>query len=122
MVHLFVYGSLKRGFENHGLLAKAMLLDASALLLGYELIGYEGGYPGIRAAKDQVVEGELYAVSLRKLEELDVFEECPQLYRRELVELVAGGVSYTYVASRPERGSALGCRSWKGSREPFAVG
>ena len=97
MIPLFVYGSLKRGFRHHGLLRRAVPLGGAAvpgcrllLLQAYPaLVRYDAGW----------VRGELYRIDRPLLAELDAFEDCPHLYRRELVRLIDGTWAYAYFAS-----------------------
>jgi gamma-glutamylaminecyclotransferase len=46
-----------------------------------------------------LVRGELYQLDQPHLTELDVFEGCPELYRRELVRAESGRWVFAYFAS-----------------------
>jgi gamma-glutamylcyclotransferase (GGCT)/AIG2-like uncharacterized protein YtfP len=98
-VLLFVYGSLKAGYENAHLLARATFLGAARTAPGYHLVRYVEGYPGLlRApAASAAVTGELYEVDAELLAELDVFEDCPTLYERVSIELQDGQRAEAYV-------------------------
>jgi gamma-glutamylcyclotransferase (GGCT)/AIG2-like uncharacterized protein YtfP len=41
--------------------------------------------------------GELYEVCLAQLPKLDAFEECPELYQRDIVSLADGTEAFAYV-------------------------
>jgi len=88
-VQLFVYGSLKSGYENAHLLARAIALGPVRTAPGYRLVRYRDGYPGLVLVPSSAesVAGELYAVDEGLLAELDVFEDCPTLYQRVSIEL-----------------------------------
>jgi len=106
-VQLFVYGSLKSGYENAHLLARASYLGAARTAPGYRLVRYRDGYPGLVAVggATESVAGELYAVDEGLLAELDVFEDCPTLYQRVVIQLGDGRSAEAYVVS-PESESS----------------
>jgi gamma-glutamylaminecyclotransferase len=106
-VLLFVYGSLKSGYENAHLLAGATLLGPARTAPGYRLIRYCDGYPGLVPAlhSESSVKGELYAVDAARLGELDAFEECPALYRRASIELDDQQIVQAYVVAEENGGA-----------------
>jgi len=98
-VLLFVYGSLKSGYENAHLLQGATALGAVQTAAGYRLIRYRDGYPALvpQPGAAAAVRGELYAVTHALLAELDAFEECPTLYQRAPITLRDGRAADAYV-------------------------
>lgn len=80
MMHVFVYGTLKRGHRNHhwALAAGAPAAMQTARLLGFELRDV-GPYPAMLPAESGVVHGEIFsyaenaADALVKLDELEDF-------------------------------------------------
>jgi gamma-glutamylcyclotransferase (GGCT)/AIG2-like uncharacterized protein YtfP len=63
-----------------------------------------GGVADVRPAKGLTVEGVLWDVAEAELPRLDEYEQCPQLYRRQPVEVEAGGKThkaFAYVGVRP---------------------
>jgi gamma-glutamylaminecyclotransferase len=88
MTRVFVYGTLKRGGENHEWI-KAQTFVASArtkpLYRMYDL----GGYPGmIRSENGLAIEGEVWDVDEAGLTRLDVLEDTEGgEYERVLIEL-----------------------------------
>lgn len=117
--HLFVYGTLMKGFANHRVLVElgAERLGTARTTAPRTLVDL-GPYPALlpelaeRDAGSRPVEGELYAVGDDALVELDRFEGAPELYRREgvVVETEAGRVeAFTYVLARrvPARARVL---------------
>lgn len=104
---LFVYGTLKRGHSAHHLLAGQCFLGPAVTAPRYLLVDL-GPYPGLihDDTTGVAVSGELWELTDEKLKELDFFEGCPRLYRREAVEVVgcAGPVeAYFYARPVPPR-------------------
>ena len=88
-VYVFVYGTLKRGEANHGVMESADgEFMAESKLAGYYIVNTPW-YPF--AAKsdndDDYIEGELYKVPADKLHILDTLEGYPQLYDRDTVDV-----------------------------------
>ena len=83
MHNVFVYGSLMRGFGNHGLLKEsAFISDATAEGLRLYTLG---AFPAVLAGDDgdNPVRGEVYSVDDETLRRLDRLEGHPTFYRRE---------------------------------------
>lgn len=86
---VFVYGTLKRGGENHALLANQRFLGTARTTSGYRLYGLDG-YPGLLEDPQGPgeVSGEVWEVdasALRALDELEGVDE--GLYVRAAVRL-----------------------------------
>lgn len=84
---VFVYGTLRRGFSNHHLLAAARPLGGALTRERYAL--YLGEYPFL--SRDQAlcrVAGEVYEVSQGMLMTLDALEEHPRVYERFVIPVV----------------------------------
>lgn len=87
---LFVYGTLKRGASNHGLMAGQQFLGSARTVPGFVLYDL-GGYPGMVQVPGAsgFVTGEVWLVSSACLAALDRFEGIGEgLYRREPVMMV----------------------------------
>lgn len=87
--NVFVYGTLKQGEANHGVMTSADgEFLTTAKLPGYYMVNTPW-YPF--AAKsdndDDYIEGELYKVPMEKLHILDTLEGYPQLYDRDVVNI-----------------------------------
>jgi gamma-glutamylaminecyclotransferase len=119
MTLVFVYGTLKRGFGNHGLLSGQVFEGEAETGPGFELYALDG-YPGMVAAPGAAgrVTGEVWSVDAACLAQLDELEGTAEgLYRRAAVPLgppFAGAQveAYLYlkgVEGRPRLGS-----SWPG--------
>jgi len=93
---LFVYGSLKRGFEFADYLFKEIFIG-EAVLPNYRLLCF-GDYPAIINSDqpDHQVKGELYRISQQTLAEINVLEG--DEYERTSVQVeIAGRAETTLV-------------------------
>ena len=111
---LFVYGSLKRGFKHHDQLQGLACAGRVRTATGYRLVVYHG-YPALTRGGTNHVLGELYQVSPQCLRALDAFEECPELYQRNVIDLVDGNpaLAYTVEPEVADRYPALGDTEWR---------
>lgn len=109
---LFVYGTLRRGQQNHHLLGPSATYLGQACMRGARLYSVAGAYYPVAVASSDprdVVIGELYSVSDPSVfRELDEFEEAlgpDPLFRREQVNILAadGGEvsSWVYLYNQP---------------------
>ncbi|MEB3271212.1 MAG: gamma-glutamylcyclotransferase family protein [Synechococcus sp.] len=96
---LFVYGTLKRGHDNHRHLAGAPWAG-EGLMAGVDLHDL-GPFPMAILGEGRV-QGELYRVGEVELARLDRFEGVPRLYRRELRPLSDGRLAWIYLG-RPRQ-------------------
>lgn len=81
---IFVYGTLRKGYQNHYLLAEAGDLGSARTVALYAL--YLDDYPYLVKGHSVCrIVGELYAVDDAGLAKLDLLEEHPVWYRREMV-------------------------------------
>jgi gamma-glutamylcyclotransferase (GGCT)/AIG2-like uncharacterized protein YtfP len=115
MVKLFVYGTLRKSERREHLLKKYLFLGY-ARAKGYLLYDL-GKYPGIVEGDGEVV-GEVYEISEKKLKELDWIEGVPDLFRRELIEVVLENgetiSAYTYIYNGDvEEGELIPSGDWK---------
>ncbi len=89
MTRVFVYGTLKRGGDNHHYIAYQQFLSPARTPAGYTLYSL-GEYPGmVRAPQDTAgVAGELWAVDAACLQQLDLLEGVNEgLYERVPIKL-----------------------------------
>ena len=119
MQSVFVYGSLKRGFVNHHLIARAKFLGVGMTRRGFAMLDL-GRYPGVVRGCD-IIGGELFSVPLPLVGGLDRLEENGRVYQRELVPIATGSGTiqawiYIYLlargdekAVRPKGGVLLWC-------------
>ncbi len=101
MTRVFVYGTLKRGGENHHWMEHqrfVRLAKTRPLYRMYDL----GGYPGmVRHVEGLCIEGELWDVTPAGLARLDVLEDVAGgEYERVAVELEDGGPAEAYLYLR----------------------
>jgi gamma-glutamylaminecyclotransferase len=82
---IFVYGTLKRGFGNNTLLARAKLLAPATTVQKFKMYSY-GGFPAVFESNEDCtahVAGEIYEVSDENtMANLDGLEGHPDWYRR----------------------------------------
>jgi gamma-glutamylaminecyclotransferase len=93
---LFVYGTLRRGFENHA----AYLQDAQFLgraVTQNKFALFLGDFPYLnRTPAVSCIVGEIYRVDERTLAHIDCLEGHPEEYRRELITVVTEqGIEYS---------------------------
>lgn len=81
---VFVYGTLKRGGCNHGLLASAVFLGPATTRDPHPLFVENFPYLLDRPGHGHIVQGELYRVDNTTLAQLDILEDHPREYRRAL--------------------------------------
>jgi gamma-glutamylcyclotransferase (GGCT)/AIG2-like uncharacterized protein YtfP len=100
MKRLFVYGTLKRGKSAHYLLQTATFVGA-ARARGFVMLD-AGTYPVIVPARagddDPVVDGELYDVPEDAMDEIDQWEDHPNLLVRTAIKLEDGSTAESYLA------------------------
>ncbi|KAB2888115.1 MAG: gamma-glutamylcyclotransferase [Desulfobulbaceae bacterium] len=92
---VFVYGTLKKGFSNHRLLAGSEYLGTAQTVEKYAM--YSTGTPIV--LKDEAVSpihGELYRVNEATLVALDSLEGHPDWYRREEISIFVDGEKGRY--------------------------
>jgi gamma-glutamylaminecyclotransferase len=115
MPYVFVYGTLKRGQDNHSALAGQRFVGEARTEPAYRLYQLDG-YPGMVAAASggRSIEGEIWEVDPACLARLDELEgTAAGLYARMPVRLAppraaAGVETYLYlpgVAGRPDLGT-----------------
>jgi gamma-glutamylaminecyclotransferase len=114
---VFVYGTLKRGYSNHHLLAGQQFLGEARTARGFALFSL-GSHPGmVEAAGDKgSVTGEVWSVDERCLGRLDDLEGTAEaLYRRGAVPLLdpfAGSVVEAYFYLESLEGRARLGETW----------
>ncbi|WP_437877636.1 gamma-glutamylcyclotransferase family protein [Sorangium sp. So ce513] len=93
---LFVYGTLMRGERSHELLGRARYLGPARTAPSFELADL-GEYPALVRGGSIAVLGELYEPDGETLAALDLYEGCPDLFQRELVDLDGGARCEAYL-------------------------
>ena len=88
MTLIFVYGTLKRGGENHGWIENQRFVAPAVTRPCYRMYDL-GGYPGMVRSEDGLaIEGEVWEVDEKGLIRLDVLEDIDGgEYERVPVEL-----------------------------------
>jgi gamma-glutamylcyclotransferase (GGCT)/AIG2-like uncharacterized protein YtfP len=96
---VFVYGTLRRGEPNHGLLEGSQCLGRTHTESRFTLLDLKY-FPGLIRGGRTSVAGELYAVDEWTLRKLDSLEGHPSFYRREPILLVDGREVLSYIYQR----------------------
>ena len=86
MEHVFVYGSLKRGFGNNVVLHGAEFLQEAVTPPKYTMISL-GAFPGVKLEGNTAIHGEVWRVNEEQLERLDRLEGYPSFYNREKIDI-----------------------------------
>jgi gamma-glutamylcyclotransferase (GGCT)/AIG2-like uncharacterized protein YtfP len=89
-VYLFVYGSLKKGFENEHILQKATYIAKATTVRKFAMYeSKDGDYPYLLKHKPlNKIDGELYKIARKDLlKKIDIFEGSPDYYKRESIEV-----------------------------------
>jgi len=118
---LFVYGTLKRGFSNHAVLAGQEFVGEACTLPRYRLLDH-GPHPSLVEAvgAGRSIRGEIWNVDHATLARLDVFEQVDHLFSRREIALVDNSTTvYAYFY----RGDVTGlpeCLEWWSEPESSA--
>lgn len=86
--YIFVYGSLKCGFQNNYYLKEAIYIDDALTCEKYAMYPARGGdFPfAIKSERINCIEGEVYrSNSAELLNNLDLLEGYPNLYVKEFI-------------------------------------
>jgi len=81
---VFVYGTLRHGGSNHLFLAGQECLGRHLTAARYTMLDI-GAYPGVIAAGDTAITGEVYRVTAATFRDLDLLEDYPIYYDRSLI-------------------------------------
>jgi gamma-glutamylcyclotransferase (GGCT)/AIG2-like uncharacterized protein YtfP len=105
MSRLFVYGTLKQGYHANDKLKRhdAVFLGEAVTDVRYSLYQINW-FPGmVEQESTGGVKGELYEVTNECLDELDMYEGAPSLFRREEITLSDGtqAIGYLYNSTPP---------------------
>ncbi|HIP12453.1 MAG TPA: gamma-glutamylcyclotransferase [Arcobacter sp.] len=102
---LFVYGSLKKGFDNHNLLSQyAKRLGKARTIKKFGMFEDSfGNYPYLIPTPHTRIHGELYQITRKELmDKLDIFEGSPEYYERKKIEVKSHhGVKRAFVYIQP---------------------
>lgn len=91
---VFVYGSLRKGFGNHGRLKTAEFIGyGKTVSNGWTMLDL-GAFPGVVPGGKTHIFGEIYRCDRECWDGLDSLEGYPSLYNRECVEVKSGELLY----------------------------
>lgn len=114
MRRIFIYGTLRRGRENHRVLlrAGATFERAARTAARYDLVDL-GPYPALLREGPLAISGEVWVIDERATADLDRFEGAPELYVRAPIELDDGSTVETYVYARPTTAPRIASGAWR---------
>ena len=91
----YVYGTLKKGYGNHHILANSTFLGTEILTFKGRM--YDVGFPVLMKSREKIsVEGELYNVDTATFRRLDRLESEGTMYKRRRKRLEDGRMVYYY--------------------------
>lgn len=85
IVYVFVYGSLMKGYWNHNFLSNEKYI-AEGILKNYGLYSVSS-FPGVIRKEGATTIGEVYDVSEKTLEKLDLLEGEGSMYLRRAINV-----------------------------------
>ena len=119
-IYLFVYGSLKKGFQNNDILSEANYISKAKTTSKFAMYKERGkDYPYMirDSSTGQEIDGELYEITRKDvLDKIDIFEGAPDYFKR--TNLVVNTRSRevkakTYILSTPRVPSdQIPLKSW----------
>lgn len=104
---LFVYGSLKRGFHNHSYLRGARFFGEGRTRPEFDLVDLEDFPATVRSGRFHI-QGEIYRVNRRILDDVDLLEGNGIFYKRiiETIFTSDGEIEcWLYILVDPDSGS-----------------
>jgi gamma-glutamylaminecyclotransferase len=108
---VFVYGTLKRGYGNHRLLATSHFVGDAVTVEKYRMI--DAGFPVVLdGSREHNVAGEIYQCDDATLRRLDALEGEGHMYDRKLIDvrLCPDANGYRHVV---KAFIYIGCNFWK---------
>lgn len=87
---IFVYGTLKKGFENHHFLDGAKFIGNATTKEKYPMVNVVKAYPYMinQKGKGKIIKGEAYQIDDKILSHLDMLEGYPEHYDRDKIALI----------------------------------
>jgi gamma-glutamylcyclotransferase (GGCT)/AIG2-like uncharacterized protein YtfP len=97
--YVFVYGTLKEGYYNHELLKDSEFIACAKTKDKYPMVNTEEYFPYLINDKGYGyhIEGEVYRVNQLTLLALDQLEGYPELYTREQIKIISGGIELSAI-------------------------
>ncbi len=99
---VFVYGTLRKGGENHALLTGSENLGMAMTTGKYTMLDM-GDYPAVIDQGFHAIVGEVYMVSGEIIAKLDVLEEYPDYYQRIIISTPYGDAWIYVLKNMPDQ-------------------
>ena len=107
--HVFVYGTLKKGFQYHYLVENSTFIGIARTIEKYAM--YQKDYPYVvKTEAVSFIYGELYFIEDTIPKNLDLLEGHPDLYCREQVEVmldIDASIVSAWLYFNPDNSGAL---------------
>lgn len=99
MIKLFVYGTLKKGHDNHHYLNGCDLIQEAVTTEPiYDLYSVKfGHYPCMVNNGSYHIFGEVYNVDQNTLKNIDILEGHPTFYTRKMIDIMGIGDCWVYI-------------------------
>lgn len=111
---VFVYGSLKRGFHNHGLLNNPESEFIGECDTPPEFTMYDlGSFPAIVPEGETPIQGEVFRVSGRVFGNLDMLEGFPSFYNRKLINTPYGEAWVYFIPEATRMSKVVASGVWQ---------
>jgi gamma-glutamylcyclotransferase (GGCT)/AIG2-like uncharacterized protein YtfP len=91
MIHVLVFGSLKRGFRNHHFLATSRFTGSGTTRREFDLLDL-GYFPAAIKPGTFAIQGEVFMVDQKTLRRLDLFQSNGTFYQREQHSVIIDGI------------------------------
>ena len=86
MLHIFVYGTLKKDMKNHHILKQmeASFICSAETTKPYPMFDLGNGFPYVQDKKGvgHIIQGEVWVIDEKHEKALDYFEGVPTLYKK----------------------------------------
>jgi gamma-glutamylaminecyclotransferase len=91
--YVFVYGSLRNGFSNHKYLNSSFFLGNFETCNKFQMVAYKlGAFPyvlnNLLERPSTTIKGEIYIVDYSTLKKLDMLEDHPTTYQRNVFNFI----------------------------------
>ena len=107
---VFVYGSLKRGFYNHGLLENSEFISEYKTGANFTLLDLIA-YPAVLNEGTTSIKGEIYRVNENTFKQLDQLEGYPRFYDRIVIETKMGN-AWMYILQENKNHPVIESGEW----------
>jgi gamma-glutamylcyclotransferase (GGCT)/AIG2-like uncharacterized protein YtfP len=108
---VFVYGSLRQGMGNHGLMGESELIQQDVMMYPGYMVSL-GNFPAVMRTNEDLrqIRGEVYDVTKETMSRLDMLEGYPSFYNREQRNTKSGILCWVYFLDGTKKSQYYGNR------------